>query len=256
MNSALLIVGLVVVGYVFASRLLWLRYRLRLTQGYHTFLFTAAFSVIPVAVALPLVGLVPEPIGPAGVSRLIEVSLSFGPGTAVPEVLTLLLYSLLVAVLLPALAHWVFCLVTGIDKDLLKVCAMYTAEPSPLMVNLLFSSIDRGLPIAFTLKDRKVYVGYPAFISSSLFSPHGSDLHITPLISGYRREDDLTLQFTTPYREVLDELASDEAGSRAGDEFLITIPVSEITHAHLYDPTLQPRFDRHEHRGGDAPAQA
>lgn len=255
MNSALLIVGLVVVGYVFASQLFWLRYRLRLTQGYHTFLFTAAFSVIPIAVALPLISVVPEPIGVEGISWLIDSSFSFGVGTGVPEVLTLLVYSLMVAVVLPALAHWIFCLVTGIDKDLLKVCAMYTAEPSPLMVNLLFSSIDRGLPIAFTLKDRKVYVGYPAFISSSLFSLHGSDLHITPLISGYRRENDLTLEFTTPYREVLDELASDEVGSRTGDEFLITIPVSEITHAHLYDPTLQPRFDRHEYRGGGASAQ-
>lgn len=162
------------------------------------------------------------------------------------EVLTLLVYGLIIALLLPAAIHYLYCGVTGIDSDTLKLHAMYTAEPSPMMAFLLFRSLEYGHPIAITLSDRKVYIGYPAFISSSLFSPHGSDIHITPLISGYRDEKQLSLELTTPYTEVLEELASAKGEHRDSEEFLITIPVCEIVHAHLYDPTLQEAFHRHE----------
>lgn len=253
-HSAIFIVGAVVVGYVFSSRLFWLRYRLRLTQGYHTFLFTAAFSVIPIGLA----ALILQSWGAGvyladGVAHLLQKGLGIHIRPATAGLLALMVVALFVAIAIPALLHWLAHGISGLEYDDLRITAMYSAEPAPVLANVLFASYQYGLPIAITLSDRKVYVGYPAFVSSSLFSPHGSDLHITPLVSGYRGEHDLALHLKTPYDGVLAELddhyqKSEQPRDRGAvaAQFTIHVPVREIVHAHLYDPTLQPVFDRHE----------
>ena len=244
-NTALFIVGLVIVGYTFSSRLFWLKYRLRLTQGYHTFLFTAGWSIIPIGVSLGFMATPPGEWVTNGFEKAFQNAFPVQIDEISPYLLSLVTYSLITALIIPWLIHWLIRATLNIDTATLKIYAMYTAEPAPVMTNLLFDSYAKGLPIAFTLSDRKVYLGYPTFISSSMFSPHGSDIHITPLESGYREEETLNLHLDTPYDVVLDEILSGTENTRSSDEFVITIPTREIVHAHLYDRSLTETFVRH-----------
>jgi len=243
-SSALFIVGLVVVGYTFSSRLVWLRYRLRLTQGYHTFAFTAAFGIVPLILSLLIMEL---PFFDLVTTHLVDFFSSVFPeetASGVPFVAALLCYGILISISIPTLLHVIVKELAGISDRDLKIYGMYTAEPSPLMANIVFSSLEKGLPIAFTMSDRKVYVGYPAFVSSSVFSPHGGDLHIIPFDSGYRDEKNLSMHLVTNYREVLREILSSGSDEKADEDFVVSIPVREVVHAHLYDHSVAPAFDR------------
>ncbi|KEZ76202.1 hypothetical protein [Salinisphaera hydrothermalis] len=248
LNSALLIAGAVVVGYVFAARLLWLRYRLRLTQGYHTFLFTAASSVVPLALAGFVVSRpgIECRLGHLVVRLLGPASLHFSPQAI--SILVLMLVALFLAATVPVLVHHLARLLLGKSMKQLKLNAMYLAEPAPTLSGLQFSSYHYAIPMAVTLSDRKVYVGYPADISSSMYSAYGSEIHLIPLISGYR--DPTTLDFiaTTSYKTVMDKVAESPGRHVNARMFTISIPEREVVHAHLYDPELAPIFAEHTDR--------
>lgn len=246
LDSALLIVGAVVVGYVFAARLLWLRYRLRLTQGYHTFLFTAASSFIPLALA----GFVASwsgfenRLGHLVVRLLDPAGLALSP--EVVSILVLMLIALVLAATLPMLVHYVARLLLGKTINQLKLNAMYLAEPAPVLSSLQFASFHYAIPILVTLSDRKVYVGFPAYISSSLYSAHGSELHLTPLISGYRDPEKLYFIPTTSYQAVFNEMVEKDVHCLLDEHmFTISIPEREVVHAHLYDPEMASMFEEH-----------
>lgn len=245
LNSALLIAGAVVVGYVFAARLLWLRYRLRLTQGYHTFLFTAASSVIP----LILAGFVASwsglesRLGHLVVRLLDPAGLDLSP--EVISILVLMLIALVLAATIPIIVHFLAGLLLGKTMKQLKLNAMYLAEPAPVLSGLQFSSYHYGIPMLVTLSDRKVYVGFPAYISSSLYSAYGSEIHLTPLISGYRDEKTLAFVPTTSYETVLAKIEEARAHRITARMFTISIPERVVVHAHLYDPELAPIFEEH-----------
>lgn len=189
------------------------------------------------------------------VGLLLEAGFPTKPPLGTAEIIVLILFGLSISLVAPAFVHWLIRVFFALDEATLKINAMYTAEPAPTMIDIVFASYRHGLPMAVTLSDRKVYVGYPAFVSSSMFSPHGGDLHLTPLISGYRDKDDLTLKFTTPYDTVLKELEEIETEELDGEQFMITIPVREVAHAHLYNPTLQSVFDRHAEVFREVPQQ-
>ncbi|WP_435105579.1 hypothetical protein [Arhodomonas sp. AD133] len=157
---------------------------------------------------------------------------------------SLFVFGLVVALALPALLHLLIRTILGVTDRTLKTHAMYTAEPAPALANLQFQSWEYGIPLLVTLSDRKVYVGYPAYISSSFYSQNDGDIHITPLISGYRQEGDLRLVLNTPYDTVLDEITK-SPDEKTADQFTISIPVREIVHGHLFDPSLQDIFHKH-----------
>ena len=51
-----------------------------------------------------------------------------------------------------------------------------------------------------------------------------------PTLSGYRKDDTLELELTTNYDKVLN--SDDDVVT---ESFLVTVPVREIVHAHLFD---------------------
>ncbi|MCR9664497.1 hypothetical protein [Vibrio parahaemolyticus] len=72
-----------------------------------------------------------------------------------------------------------------------------------------------------------------------------NDIHIRPILSGYRDKTDLTLKLVTPYKDVFDSLKKDDDGFDE-DAFTVTLPLREILHAHLYDFEYQKDFDLKE----------
>ncbi|ENN98996.1 hypothetical protein J139_09488 [Pseudoalteromonas agarivorans S816] len=155
------------------------------------------------------------------------------------------------------------------DKESLYSEEFLTDADSPDFSRLFGHSITEGLPILFTLSDRKVYIGYIYEVQSKI---HTSDVHILPVISGYRDEKTLALNKVTPYKEVIDRIneqstheikeelidlgATDEETIKAlklhseffdqWDKFLIALPLREIKYAHLHDFTHEQDFQKAE----------
>ena len=155
------------------------------------------------------------------------------------------------------------------DKESLYAEEFLSDADSPDFSRLFGHSITEGLPILFTLSDRKVYIGYIYEVQSKI---HTSDVHILPVISGYRDEKTLALNKVTPYKEVIDRIneqstheikeklidlgATDEETIKAlklhseffdqWDKFLIALPLREIKYAHLHDFTHEQDFQKAE----------
>ncbi|MDO6487883.1 hypothetical protein Q4503_09235 [Colwellia sp. 6_MG-2023] len=117
------------------------------------------------------------------------------------------------------------------DVQMLVLRRIAPLDLSSEFSGLFIRSADTGFPIAFTLTSRKVYIGY----IPELPLGHVNDITIIPLISGYRRNDDLSLIYVTPYNMV-DEVMND------GNKFQITLPIREILHANLHDVKLAKQF--------------
>lgn len=142
---------------------------------------------------------------------------------------------------------------------------------SPEFTRTIRDSLQTRLPILFTMSDNKVYVGYIYEVTPR---PRVSDILLLPILSGYRNDKTQKFLPTTPYEKVLsmvkdkrkqafvDSLEKD--GVKVSEEsmnsfleqhdelfkkeswaqFVVTLPIREIVHAHLYDATLQGEFDK------------
>lgn len=175
------------------------------------------------------------------------------------------LTSLCLGVLIP-LIYYLFN-----DKESLYAEEFLSDADSPDFSRLFGHSITEGLPILFTMSDRKVYIGYIYEVQSKI---HTSDVHILPVISGYRDEKTLALNKVTPYKDVIqhinDQFMSEiekrlielgaseeeveetlEANSELFDQwdkFLIALPFREIKYAHLHDFTHESDFRKAEQK--------
>nr|WP_193987485.1 hypothetical protein [Lelliottia steviae] len=89
------------------------------------------------------------------------------------------------------------------DKESLYAEEFLTDADSPDFSRLFGHSITQGLPILFTMSDRKVYIGYIYEVQAKV---HTSDVYILPVVSGYRDERTLSLKKVTQYKKVINSL--------------------------------------------------
>lgn len=115
---------------------------------------------------------------------------------------------------------------------------------SPEFTQLFFKSFEYGLPILFTMSDRKVYIGYVMEIHSTDFN----DVNVIPIFSGYRDKNTLGLIPVTPYRDVIRDVENEEQDIEL-EKFFITLPLREIVHAHLHDFKYYSKFKLLEGKG-------
>lgn len=115
---------------------------------------------------------------------------------------------------------------------------------------LLLRAADDQVPICVTMDDQKVYVGYvvegfdPALGRKSIL--------ILPLMSGYRAEETLKVNFTTFYtylygqRETMDRTAPLPAplDHLTAEDFITVLPVDRITSYRLFDVPAYNEFQR------------
>lgn len=115
---------------------------------------------------------------------------------------------------------------------------------SPEYTQLFWRSMQCGLPILFTMSDRKVYIGYVIEIHADDFN----DVNIVPIFSGYRDKDTLKLVPVTPYRDVIQDIEHTEEEEVDLETFAVTLPIREINHAHLHDFGYYERFKERENQ--------
>tara|TARA_R100000365_G_C2745568_1_gene74460 strand:- start:1679 stop:2416 length:738 start_codon:yes stop_codon:yes gene_type:complete len=237
-----LFVGLVVLiaGYLICSRLHLKRYQLKHSSGYHTFLLSAGAGLlvffITYLLRLPLVIWGPDF---SLVGKLIEIGLpAVDVDVGVVFLIEISLAMLIFSAFGPPFLYLLTDSLTQYNKDELFMGAFLEQGDNPEFTALLISSHQYGLPIIFTLSDRKVYIGYPVNIKAEKFN----DLGVLPVVSGYRDKDNLKFFPVTPYQSVID----DKLEGEDYEKFLITLPIREIVHAHLIDLTLLDVFLQNE----------
>ncbi|MCQ3032270.1 hypothetical protein NLO88_16560 [Pseudomonas syringae] len=109
------------------------------------------------------------------------------------------------------------------SDTLTKVFILETMLPLSAHQLLLLRSFSDKQLYMFSMEDRKVYIGCVASIGSlqNQESYFDEGFSIIPILSGYRDKDNLTVEFTTLYEKVFDEIQSkrlDAAGLLDGTE--------------------------------------
>jgi hypothetical protein len=98
-------------------------------------------------------------------------------------------------------------------------------------------------PIMLTLESRKVYVGL-VFTAPSLHRE--AQVVLFPTLSGYRRESDLEVRWTTNYAPVyldlLSRLEKGESLETGPGDFQLVIPLSTVISATHFDKEI---YDQH-----------
>ena len=227
-TNVLFVFILLVAGYISCSLFHWTHWTLKRSSGYHTFLMSAVAGFVIIAAVF--------------VIRWFLVI--FGPdfnvvdsllASAFPQLylsaytvvlIELVASSLLLALSAPISMYLLVKKFLGATRSEMLIGAFVDSSGSPEFTNLIYSSLSHGLPILFTLSDRKVYIGYPLDVKAEDFN----DIRILPTLSGYRKDDTLELELTTNYDKVLN--SDDDVVT---ESFLVTVPVREIVHAHLFD---------------------
>ena len=106
------------------------------------------------------------------------------------------------------------------DDDLLKV---------------LYESAKSRKPVLLTLQNRTVYVGY--VVNAPNFERERAAVGLIPLRRGFLREKDLSFVFTMDYVRAYLESKIDL------HNFVVAVPLSQITSASLFDPSVEGAID-------------
>jgi len=107
---------------------------------------------------------------------------------------------------------------------------------------LLMRAMSEQFQVQVTTFSRKVYVGYVTRTVDP--AEDARYMKIIPSMSGFRRMDDLGIEYRTDYTGVLRQLADDEyLGHLGRNDFEVVIPISEIRSVSRWDPIAWERFE-------------
>lgn len=235
--------GLVILiaGYLLCSGTHLKRYQLKHSAGYHTFLLSAGAGLLVLLIAY-LIRLSLVIWGP-NFSLVAEVMRAGLPNTAIATetvfFIELSLLMLVFAACAPIIVYKLTKQFFGYSKGELLMGAFLEQGDNPEFTKLLLSSHQYGLPILFTMSDRKVYVGYPIELKSEKFN----DLRVLPVVSGYRHKDSLKFIPVTHYQSVIENKLGEGIEY---EKFAVTLPIREIVHAHMIDLKLFDIFVENE----------
>lgn len=99
---------------------------------------------------------------------------------------------------------------------------------------------DEKKLLMITTKSHKVYIGYVNKISEPLGETY---IRIIPNFSGYRNKDDLRIDITTKYTDIIKDLVEKNAKKEIDEKLGIIIPVSEILIVSKFDSEIFGRFN-------------
>lgn len=118
---------------------------------------------------------------------------------------------------------------------------------------LLLNALRRGMPVAVTMENRKVYVGFLTTTVDPL-QPRRT-ISLLPMRSGYRDNADGTLRFTTDYHQLFaTELDQQEQLKHLNlDDFEIIVPADRVQSISLFDFEAYEAFAREEGRVSEWP---
>lgn len=98
---------------------------------------------------------------------------------------------------------------------------------------LFYRAAKQALPIAVTMRNRKVYVGF--VVDAPNLYREKRYLGLLPLAGGYREPETLRFRLDTNYSELLQPEVDPEAHQ-------IVLPIGEIDSANVFDPSTYARL--------------
>ncbi len=101
---------------------------------------------------------------------------------------------------------------------------------------LLFSAMENRTLVSVTMESRKVYIGWPVY--SPDLRHETNDFRLLPVLSGYRKEDNLSLELTTQYLNVYDQINKGTIKGLEAKEFEVVLPLEKVVSANLYELAL------------------
>ena len=138
----------------------------------------------------------------------------------------------------PIIGTSILNLVIGIERvgRWIKPPAQWWVEKYGNELEQLFmSSVIQGKALQVTLKSRKTYIGFAPEIPEPGQTNY---LKLTPILSGYRRENTLQMKIVTNYFVALQKINNTNFGAPMFD-YDITIKQDEILTATFYNVQLQ-----------------
>ena len=245
--TVLFILVISIAGYVFCNRSHMTRIKLKNTQGYHTFLYSAGWGLGLFLFSAVLFLFCFNVLCEDG--TLTEFSSWVGDGLkpfmdidqAEANLAVVSILTLIVSLTLPRAILFLACIWTGRKRNMVRIDAWrfhsITDETHELCY-LTFKSFGNGLPISLTLSSGKIYVGYLTVVPDI----NVNDLQLLPLASGYRTSKRKMMKLVTDYVPVLEEVSGDS--KKNVEQFLISIPIREVVHAHLHDFSYMEHFEK------------
>ena len=148
-------------------------------------------------------------------------------------------WALLLAWVLP----WLLNLPLLANARLLRA-TMKRAGAFDAIEHISSHSLDCGIPVAITLKNKKVYIGTP--VALSMLDIERKWLVLIPVLSGYR-DDTLKLELPVNYGAVYQKIFHDTPGEAARliNEFRVVIAFAEIVSIQTFNiDTYYERFKK------------
>jgi len=250
--TVLVTLAITIIGYIFCDRCHITTHKFRKSNGYHTFLNSAGYGILILffsTIIFWLITCLAERgwliFSVTGFTHSVLASTL--PDVYIPtysiHFIQIALIGLVISFTLPKiLLHLAARLNKVSVQDVIEASfkKIASTDDSPEFSTIYYQSWDHGLPIAFTMKNRKVYIGYIV-----CGAQHMNDVLILPLKSGYRCNDELRLEIITDYQPVLEDLEQNGDGDEL-TKFFICLPIREIAHANLHDFGLADDFARNE----------
>nr|WP_319554753.1 hypothetical protein [uncultured Vibrio sp.] len=244
-TSLLLILVICVVGYYYLNSNPKTASKLERTEGYHTFLWSVGEGIVIFLRALAIYCILkifcdlfdwyPS------ISHWVLIDI-LGTQASYNDILSvdISLIAALLAYLTPRISY-------GFSQNEFKsqLYGWFAQDKgAPEFNQLFYKSLQSGLPILLTMSDRKVFIGYITEMHPADFN----DIQIVPLYSGYRSINTLELNLVTPYIDIIKDIEDEETKDVELDEFLVTLPIREIVHAHLFNFEYLESFEELEGR--------
>ena len=252
--TILLILLISISGYIFCKNCHLTFLKFNKSSGYHTFLSSASFGgglfVLSFLIFWLLTLWANADLWHIPITRFLAGAINdVFPNMYIPATYIhftqISVIALLLSLLLPLLLMRVAVQLTGVSKFEIKRAAfkkIANTDDSPEFTSICFKSWEYGLPVAFTMSNKKVYIGIIAEGAH-----HVNDIILIPFKSGYRCKDELRLEFVTHYEPVFKELESKiGTNNKDFDMFYISLPIREIVHANLHDFEQRDLFKKHE----------
>ena len=196
-------------GYLFVTRCYLTRYDAQRASGYHIFFRSAiagAFLHIPAVCVMT--ALLP-------LFQYLQLSCFGKWPLCTPSMYPCIaVLSFVSGLVLPGIINYFL--------DGAEITKRVAKGNGDLIELLLIESMEYGELVEFSLKNRKVYIGFVLNYGSET-KDREFDVEILPLISGYRHINTLDLIVTTSYDSTMAKGSS------------IVIPMAEIVSARLFD---------------------
>jgi len=235
--TVIFILVITIAGHLFCNRTYFTITDYKKSQGYHTFLLAASWGLGLFCLSYITVSL--SGLCDWGLllgrwfKSFLEILLpELSDSSSSINLVAVYLVTLFLAYLIPKAIKKT----AGRNRLFETWEAAAKKDSTPEFSSIMFSSWKKGLPIAFTLSNSKVYIGY--VVEAGIDT---NDLNILPLVSGYKDDDKKDLIYLIDYKPVIAKIQKHEGKDIS--QFLISIPHREIVHANLHNFDYKKHFD-------------